>query len=87
MFILDSSAKLVLGDLNKLGLDQVVSEIKKRGGNAIASKCDVTSWDEQTKLFELAVATFGSVDIVVSVFMTSYTFYVNTPLHRLRTQE
>lgn len=30
-------------------------------------KCDVTKWDEQVALFELAIAQFGSVDIVVSV--------------------
>lgn len=73
----NSSAKLVLGDLNKPGLDQVVAEIKQRGGDAVALKCDVTSWDEQTKLFELAVATFGSVDIVVS-FIYSLTVVGST---------
>ena len=30
-------------------------------------KCDVTKWDEQVALFELAIERFGSVDIVVSV--------------------
>ncbi len=30
-------------------------------------KCDVTKWDEQVALFELAIERFGSIDIVVSV--------------------
>ena len=33
---------------------------------AIFIKCDVTQWDEQVALFELAVARFNAVDIVVS---------------------
>lgn len=32
---------------------------------AAAQRCDVTKWDEQVSLFELAKSKFGSVDIVV----------------------
>lgn len=33
---------------------------------AVSIKCDVTKWDEQVALFELAMARFDAVDIVVS---------------------
>jgi NAD(P)-dependent dehydrogenase (short-subunit alcohol dehydrogenase family) len=33
---------------------------------AVSIKCDVTQWDEQVALFELAMARFDAVDIVVS---------------------
>lgn len=33
---------------------------------AVSIKCDVTQWDEQVALFELAMARFDAVDVVVS---------------------
>lgn len=35
---------------------------------ATYQKCNVTVWEEQVELFELAMATYGSVDVVVSTF-------------------
>ena len=35
---------------------------------AIYQKCNVTVWDEQVELFELAMSTYGSVDVVVRTF-------------------
>lgn len=32
---------------------------------AVSRKCDVTVWDDQVALFELAIEKFGSVDVVV----------------------
>lgn len=59
-------AKLVLGDLNAAGIDEVVKQIKKSGGEAVGQKCDVTNWDSQLALFELGISTFGAVDVVVA---------------------
>jgi len=61
-----SKAKLVLGDLNKPGLEDVVSEIRRAGGEAIGLQCDVTSWEDQLRLFEAAIDAYHSVDIVVA---------------------
>lgn len=36
--------------------------------NAIYQKCNVTVWEDQVALFELAISTYGSVDVVVRVF-------------------
>lgn len=43
----------------------MVAEVKKAGGTASAIKCDVTEWDAQIDMFELAIKNYGSVDIVV----------------------
>ena len=32
---------------------------------AIGLRCDVTSWEDQLNLFQVAFDTFGSVDVVV----------------------
>ncbi|KAF9645486.1 NAD(P)-binding protein [Thelephora ganbajun] len=61
-----SKAKLVLGDLNEPGLEKVVSEIRRAGGEAIGLRCDVTTWDDQLKLFEAAIEAYHSVDVVVA---------------------
>jgi len=59
-------AKLVLGDLNVPGIDEVVKEINKSGGEAIGQRCDVTDWDSQLALFELGISSFGAIDVVVA---------------------
>jgi len=51
-----------------------------RNREAAFIKCDVTKWDEQVALFELAIERFGSVDIVVSVALLVPPFRVSTVL-------
>ncbi|KAF8197910.1 hypothetical protein BJ912DRAFT_845800 [Pholiota molesta] len=58
-------AKIVIGDLDVSGAAKVVADIEKAGGSAAWIKCNVTIFEEQVQLFELAVKRFGSVDIVV----------------------
>ncbi|KZV93408.1 NAD(P)-binding protein [Exidia glandulosa HHB12029] len=58
-------AKVVIGDLETDAAAKVVDEITTAGGEAVFLKCDVTNWDDQHALFQLAVRTYGSVDIVV----------------------
>ena len=45
---------------------EVVAEIEKNGGNAIAVQGDVANRAEMTAVFELAKAKFGSIDTVVN---------------------
>ena len=45
---------------------QVVDEIKQAGGTAIAVKADVSQEDQVIAMFRETVATFGTVDILVS---------------------
>jgi len=59
-------AKLVLGDLNAAGIDEVVKQIEESGGKAVGQRCDVTDWDSQVALFELGISSFGAIDVVVA---------------------
>jgi 3-oxoacyl-[acyl-carrier protein] reductase len=45
--------------------EQVVSEIQRIGGNAIAVKADVANQADVERLFEETMKKFGSVDVVV----------------------
>ncbi|KAH0588715.1 hypothetical protein H2248_004521 [Termitomyces sp. 'cryptogamus'] len=58
-------SKVVIGDLDVSGAEKTVRDIEAAGGIAVSQKCNVTSWDDQIALFELAIAKFGVVDIVV----------------------
>jgi len=58
-------ARIVIGDLDFAGAEQTVADIIALGGQAVSRKCDVTVWDDQVALFELAIEKFGSVDVVV----------------------
>ncbi|VDB86849.1 unnamed protein product [Peniophora sp. CBMAI 1063] len=60
-------AKVVVGDLDISGGKAVVAEIKKQGGDAVFSRCDVLNWENQVALFDLAISSFGSVDIVCAI--------------------
>ena len=46
--------------------DAVVADIKKQGGNAIAVQADVSKTDEVKRLFEITLAEFGRIDVLVN---------------------
>lgn len=58
-------ARVVIGDLNASAAESVVSEIKAAGGTAVSTRCNVVVWEDQLALFELAMLTYGAVDIVI----------------------
>ncbi|KAE9391427.1 NAD(P)-binding protein [Gymnopus androsaceus JB14] len=58
-------AKIVIGDINDICGRKTASIIIAFGGQAISQKCDVAVWDNLVDLFNLAIANFGSVDIVI----------------------
>ncbi|TFY83369.1 hypothetical protein EWM64_g654 [Hericium alpestre] len=57
-------AKVVIGDRDAKGAEDVVTEISQTRGVATFAPCDVLNWDSQVNLFELAIKQYGSVDIV-----------------------
>ena len=59
-------ARIAASDINKGRLEKVVAEITNSGGTALAQQVDVTQPDQVDALFDRAVKTYGSVDIVVS---------------------
>ncbi|KZT43599.1 NAD(P)-binding protein [Sistotremastrum suecicum HHB10207 ss-3] len=58
-------AKLVIGDIDVENGERTVAEITGSGGDAVFHRCDVTKWDDQVALFELAISKFGKVNVVV----------------------
>ncbi|KIM45372.1 hypothetical protein M413DRAFT_442041 [Hebeloma cylindrosporum] len=58
-------AKVVIGDLDIAGATKVIAEIEKAGGSGLCIKCNVTKFEEQVELFELAMKKYGSVDVVI----------------------
>jgi NAD(P)-dependent dehydrogenase (short-subunit alcohol dehydrogenase family) len=59
-------AKVVLGDLDEKGGNETVEMIKKAGGQATFTRCDVTKESDVKDLFEKAVAAYGTVDVLFS---------------------
>ncbi len=57
-------AKIVLGDMNEEGLNQVVDEIKSAGGEAVAVVTNIAKDEEIERLLDTAVDTFGAINIV-----------------------
>ncbi|MFV0644019.1 MAG: SDR family NAD(P)-dependent oxidoreductase, partial [Sphingomonadaceae bacterium] len=46
--------------------EEVVAEIKARGGHAIADTSSISDWKAAAGLVDLAIETFGDIDIVVN---------------------
>lgn len=62
-------ANVVVGDIFVQGAQDIVDAINRLppgNGKACWKRCDVTNWEDQVALFELAMTRFGGVDIVVS---------------------
>jgi 3-oxoacyl-[acyl-carrier protein] reductase len=58
--------RVVLGDLDLKNLERVASEIVAEGGQAVHARCNVTSDDEVASLMDLAIASFGGLNICVA---------------------
>ena len=60
-------ANVVLADINEAALIELCAEINAKGkGKAIYSVCDVRVYDQVQKTADLAVETFGSIDILLN---------------------
>lgn len=57
-------AKVVLGARRADRLEKLVEEIKTAGGQATFAQTDVTKIEEVQKLVDLAVETFGRIDVL-----------------------
>ncbi len=58
--------KAVLADINIDAAEEKAAEIRRMGGQAIAVKCDVRSYEEVCAVCEKAVQEFGSIDVMVN---------------------
>lgn len=59
-------AKVVVSDLNDVECLDVVAEIEKMGGEAIAVKCDVSIKAEVDELISVTMTKFGHLDILAN---------------------
>lgn len=71
----EQGAKVVVNDLgvaqdgsdpNDTPAQQVVDEIVASGGEAVASQHDVADWEAAGEMVQLAIDTFGTLDVVVN---------------------
>lgn len=62
----EDGAKVVLAGRRIERLEQTVKEIKETGNEAIAVQTDVTKEEDQSKLMDKAIKTFGSLDVVLA---------------------
>lgn len=56
--------RLVVADLDQAALDGVVAELKASGAQVVGQICDVSSLDAVQSLADLAIASFGKVNVV-----------------------
>jgi len=61
-----AGAKVVVSDISEEECQQVVEEIKEKGGEAIPFKCDVSKKDEVDTLMGKAIDEYGSIDILIN---------------------
>lgn len=60
-------AKLVVNYVGaQAEAEEVVADIKKQGGEAIALKADVSKSSEVTQLFDAVIAQYGRIDVLIN---------------------
>jgi NAD(P)-dependent dehydrogenase (short-subunit alcohol dehydrogenase family) len=59
-----AGADVVIADINRERMDEVVGEVKALGRRALAVRCDVTSDDDVDGLARAVLEEFGRVDVV-----------------------
>jgi NAD(P)-dependent dehydrogenase (short-subunit alcohol dehydrogenase family) len=74
-FLASQGARLVVNDVGAAVTgdgtdaslaDEVVAEIRDAGGTAVANHADVSDWESARALIELAVGTYGDLDVLVN---------------------
>ena len=59
-------AKLVIGDIDKLGLEATATKIRNGGGEVITLVGDITEEETASQLIKSAITHFGQIDILVN---------------------
>lgn len=63
----DAGAKVIVNYAgSKEAAEEVVSQIKEAGGDAIALQADVSKSDEVKRMFDEAIAHYGRIDVLVN---------------------
>ena len=59
-------ASVVVNDLDREAADEVVAEIEKAGGRAVAEACDVADWEAGRQIVDTALDEFGDLHVLVN---------------------
>lgn len=59
-------AKVVVADRDKAGMDRVVNEVKRAGGEAVGFEIDVASAEQNAALVAFAEKTYGALHLAVN---------------------
>ena len=62
----EAGTKVVVSDISLEDCQKVVDEIKKKKGEAIAIKCDVTKKKEVEEMTKKTIEKWGKIDILVN---------------------
>ena len=62
----EAGAAVMIADLNLEAAEQTVEQIVSTGGKAAVLQADASSVSDATKVAQMTVATFGTVDILVN---------------------
>lgn len=58
------NVKVIIADINQKAADSVVSKIKAKGKDAIATKVDITNSTDVKKMVDFILKTYGRIDIL-----------------------
>lgn len=61
-----AGAKVVVSDVSQKECQEVSDEIKQKGGEAMAIKCDVAKKEEVDEMVKKTIEEFGKIDILVN---------------------
>jgi 3-oxoacyl-[acyl-carrier protein] reductase len=64
--MVEEGAKIAVADILEKEMEETVSQIKAKGGEAIAIKTDVTSEADTKRMAEETIKKFGRIDILVN---------------------
>ena len=60
----EEGVSLVLGDINVAGVKAVAAQVNESGGKAVATRCDIADDAAVKALVDLAVRTYGGLDLM-----------------------
>jgi NAD(P)-dependent dehydrogenase (short-subunit alcohol dehydrogenase family) len=61
-----AGARVVIGDQDEQTAQASAASIRERGGSALATRCDITSESDVRALVDLALQTYGQLDVLLN---------------------
>lgn len=62
----DEGAKIIVNDVNKAAVAQVVNDIVQKGGKAVGNTDSVTSWEGAERIIDSCINSFGQIDCLIN---------------------